>query len=334
MTEQTRISASSPFPEVAPDPVSLLHDVRLRLGRVLDGKDDVVRRALATALAGGHLLLEDVPGVGKTALATALAESLGCEAARIQFTSDLLPADLTGTAIPDRVTGEFVFHPGPLFTNVVIADEINRASPRTQSALIECMAEGQVSVDGITRPLPRPFLVIATQNPADMAGTFPLPEAQRDRFTACLHLGYPQPDDEQRLVRGRRGGVRPPADPSITRTQLLALGELIAQVHISAETAAYLVGVVSATRAFPGVRLGASPRASLQLAALARAWAALDGRDAVLPDDVAGVAVMGLAHRLVMDDPDDERERAEAAIAHILAAQPVPQGAPDRRRPR
>jgi MoxR-like ATPase len=234
-----------------------------------------------------------VPGVGKTALATALAESLGCEAARIQFTSDLLPADLTGTAIPDRVTGEFVFHPGPLFTNVVIADEINRASPRTQSALIECMAEGQVSVDGITRPLPRPFLVIATQNPADMAGTFPLPEAQRDRFTACLHLGYPQPGDEQRLVRGRRGGVRPPADPSITRTQLLALGDLIAQVHISAETAAYLVGVVSATRTFPGVRLGASPRASLQLAALARAWAALDGRDAVLPDDVAGVAVMG-----------------------------------------
>ena len=327
MTEQTRVSMPATAARRGSDAAPLAAAVLARLDSVIEGGDDTARRALATALAGGHLLLEDVPGVGKTALATALAQCLGCEAGRIQFTSDLLPSDLTGTAIPNRVTGEFEFHPGPLFTNVVIADEINRASPRTQSALIECMAEGRVSVDGTTHQLPRPFLVMATQNPADMAGTFPLPEAQRDRFMTCLHLGYPDPDAEAALVRGRRDGAGPALDAEISRSDLLRMIDGVAEVYLSAETASYRGGGVRATRDFPGVRLGASPRASLQLAALARAWAALDGRDAVLPDDVAAVAVMGLAHRLVLDDPTDERRRAEEAVTHILESVPVPQGA-------
>jgi MoxR-like ATPase len=268
--------------------------------RVVAGRPQLVRLTVAVLLAEGHLLLEDVPGVGKTTLAKALARSIDCSVGRIQFTPDLLPSDLTGVNIFRAQTHEFEFRPGPVFANIVIGDEINRASPKTQSALLECMQESQATVDGATYPLPRPFLVIATQNPVEMEGTYPLPEAQRDRFMARLSVGYPDRGDELDML-DRQEVADPLVDLSPV-TDAAHVARLIAtarRLYAAPAVKGYVLDLVAATRTDPGLRLGASPRASIQLLRAAKALAALSGRDHVLPDDVQDVAEPVLAHRLI-----------------------------------
>jgi MoxR-like ATPase len=294
--------------------------------RVIVGKPEIVRLTLVTLLAEGHLLVEDVPGVGKTSLAKALARSVDCSVSRVQFTPDLLPGDITGMSIYNRQTGEFEFRPGPVFANVVIADEINRASPKTQSALLECMAEHQITVDGSTYRLPSPFLVVATQNPVEMDGTYPLPEAQRDRFTARISVGYPDPAAELAMVDEHAAGdplegLRPVSDARRVR----AVIEIVRRVHVGPEVRQYCVELVGATRRHPDLRLGASPRATLQLVRTARAQAALSGRGYVVPDDVQAVAVPVLAHRLLLS-PDAAAARRSAAdvVRSLVGRQPVP----------
>ncbi|WP_260981137.1 MoxR family ATPase [Curtobacterium pusillum] len=275
-------------------------DVIAAVSTVVDGKTEAIRTALTVMLAEGHLLVEDVPGVGKTVLAKALGASVGGTVNRIQFTSDMLPSDVTGVNIFDQSSGTFRFSPGPVFANVVIGDEINRTSPKTQSALLEAMAEAQVTVDGVTRKLDSPFMIVATQNPIDMEGTYPLPEAQRDRFMARLTMGYPSADAERQMLMNRGGGdplasLRPIVDVDSLR----ALIHTVRTVHVAPDVEAYIVAIVRATRTHPDIVLGASPRATLHLAQAARAHAALLGRPFVTPDDVATLAPVILAHRLV-----------------------------------
>jgi len=294
--------------------------------RVIIGKQDVVRVALVTLLSGGHLLVEDVPGVGKTTLAKALARSIDCSVSRVQFTPDLLPGDITGMSIFNRQTSEFEFRPGPVFANIVIADEINRASPKTQSALLECMAEHQVTVDGATYALASPFMVVATQNPIEMDGTYPLPEAQRDRFTARVSVGYPDVGAELAMVDEHAASdpldtLRPVADAR----RVHAMVEAIRRVHVGPEVRQYCVELVGATRRLPELRLGASPRATLQLVRAARAHAALAGRGFVVPDDVQAVAVPVLAHRLLLGpDAVTSRRSAPDLVRGLLARHAVP----------
>jgi MoxR-like ATPase len=276
------------------------NDVIAAVSTVVDGKTEAIRTALTVMLAEGHLLVEDVPGVGKTVLAKALGASVGGTVNRIQFTSDMLPSDVTGVNIFDQSSGTFRFSPGPVFANVVIGDEINRTSPKTQSALLEAMAEAQVTVDGVTRKLDSPFMIVATQNPIDMEGTYPLPEAQRDRFMARLTMGYPSADAERQMLTNRGGGdplanLRPIVDVDTLRDLI----HTVRTVHVAADVEAYIVAIVRATRTHPDIVLGASPRATLHLAQAARAHAALIGRPFVTPDDVATLAPVILAHRLV-----------------------------------
>lgn len=295
--------------------------------RVLVGKPDAVLTALITLLAEGHLLLEDVPGVGKTSLAKALARSIDGTVARIQFTPDLLPSDITGVSVFDRSTGAFAFRTGPIFANVVVGDEINRASPKTQSALLECMEERQVTVDGHSYPLDNPFMVIATQNPVEMEGTYPLPEAQRDRFTARVALGYPDPAAELAMV-DEHAGTDPFASlqPVSTAAEVRTLCEAVRSVHVSGDLRRYVVEVVGATRSLPELRLGASPRATLQLIRTSRARAALAGRDFVVPDDVQAMAQPVLSHRLVLTaQAQIDRVCPTDVVADLLARVPVPQ---------
>ncbi|WP_245856930.1 AAA family ATPase [Actinoalloteichus hoggarensis] len=296
--------------------------------RVLVGKSDVVRTAMVTLLAEGHLLVEDVPGVGKTSLAKALGKSIDCTVSRIQFTPDLLPSDITGVSIYNRQNSEFEFRPGPVFANIVVGDEINRASPKTQSALLECMAEHQVTVDGTTYPLGEPFMVVATQNPVEMEGTYALPEAQRDRFTARVSIGYPDPQAELAMV-DEHSGHDPMADlrPVSTAAHVLELVKAVRGVHLAAEVKRYAVELVAASRRLPELRLGASPRATLHLVKAARAQAALLGRDFVVPDDVQAVAVPVLAHRLVLTaEAHASRRTAVELVRALLHRVPVPQG--------
>jgi len=267
---------------------------------VITGKRAVVEMALTVLLAEGHLLIEDVPGVGKTMLARALGQSIGCSVSRIQFTPDLLPSDITGVSVFSQSTSEFEFRPGPVFANLVIGDEINRASPKTQAALLECMAERQVTVDGVTYPLEAPFTVFATQNPIDMEGTYALPEAQRDRFMARISMGYPDEDSELRLVQDRTESS--PLDavtPVVSAEHLRALIATTRTVFASPAVERYAISIVRATREHPDLRLGASARASIHLLRAARSRAVLDGRDMVLPDDIKALAPAVICHRLV-----------------------------------
>jgi MoxR-like ATPase len=293
---------------------------------VIEGKPEVVRIALTVLLAEGHLLIEDVPGVGKTMLSKALARSIDCSVRRIQFTPDLLPSDITGVSVFDQQRRDFEFKPGAIFAQIVVGDEINRASPKTQSALLESMEEGQVTVDGTTYPLPSPFMVIATQNPVEMEGTYPLPEAQRDRFTARVSIGYPSPDAELKML-DVHGGVSPLDDlqPVAHAHEIVELIEAVRRVHVSDPVRRYAVTLVGATRAHPDLRLGASPRATLHLVRAARASAALDGRDYVLPDDVQSLASAVLAHRLLLTAQAQlNRRTPEQVVAEIVQRVPVP----------
>ena len=278
---------------------SRIHAVAAQVGQVIVGKESQIRQALVCLLAGGHLLIEDVPGVGKTTLAQALATSLGLKFNRVQFTSDLLPADVIGISVFDREKNGFSFHPGPVFTQVLLADEINRATPKTQSALLEAMEERQVSADGVTRELPDPFFVIATQNPTHQIGTFQLPESQLDRFLMCLSLGYPDAAAERALLMGedRRTMVRA-LSAAMTPGELGDARAALREVHASAALVAYVQALVQASRQNGLFAEGLSPRAAIALLQAARAWAALEGRNHVLPEDVQAVLVPVAAHRL------------------------------------
>jgi MoxR-like ATPase len=340
----TQATEHAPYPASDPDRVTgqagrgtsaalgELHDTARRIAanveRVLVGKPDVIRIAIVTLLAEGHLLVEDVPGVGKTSLAKALAKSIDCTVSRIQFTPDLLPSDVTGVSIFNRQTNDFEFRPGPVFANIVVGDEINRASPKTQSALLECMEEHQVTVDTSTYHLEEPFMVIATQNPIEMEGTYALPEAQRDRFTARVSIGYPDLQAELAMV-DEHAGHNPlkELEPVSDAATVLRLIQTVRSVHISPEVRRYAVEIASATRQLPEIRLGASPRATLQLVRAARAQAALSGRDFMVPDDLHSVAVPVLAHRLVLTtEAHAARRSATDVVNAVLHRVPVPQG--------
>ena len=305
-----------------------------RVETVIDGKSEAVQMALTALLAEGHVLIEDVPGVGKTMLARALAKSVDCTVNRIQFTPDLLPSDITGVSIYNQVEREFEFKPGPIFANIVIGDEINRASPKTQSALLESMEEGQVTVDGTTSILASPFTVIATQNPVEMEGTYPLPEAQRDRFMMRISMGYPDEASELAMLR-RRESSSPLDDlePVVSTVQLIAMIETVRGVFVSWAVEQYAVSIAQATRHDVDLRLGASPRATLQLVRAAKARAALDGREFVLPDDIDVLAIPVLSHRLIPTNRVSGSGNPFVAgavseiIARIVAATPVPLGA-------
>src|SRR5688500_17590630 len=294
--------------------------------QVIEGKTATVQLALAVLLAEGHLLIEDVPGVGKTKLAKALARSIDCSVKRVQFTPDLLPSDLTGVSVYNQERRDFEFKPGAVFANLVVGDEINRASPKTQSALLECMEERQVTVDGITYELDAPFMVIATQNPVEMEGTYPLPEAQRDRFMARVSIGYPSAEAELEML-DIHGGVSPLDDlqPVAHAHDVVKLIDAVRTVHVAEPVRRYAVELVSATRTHPDLRLGASPRATLHLLRAARASAALSGREYALPDDVQALAVAVLAHRLLPTAQAQlNRRTAEQVVQEILQRTPVP----------
>ncbi len=293
--------------------------------RVILGKERAIRMALACVLARGHLLIEDLPGVGKTTLAHVIARLLGLDFQRVQFTSDMLPADIIGVSVFDRDSASFRFHPGPIFTQVMLADEINRATPKTQSALLEAMEERQVTTEGETRRLPEPFFVIATQNPSHQIGTFPLPESQLDRFLLRIELGYPDPAAERELLAGidRREMIKTlPA--SLSPPQLMSLQQAARAVHVAPALIDYVQSLAAYTRAAPDWQAGLSPRAAIALLAVARAWALLEHRDHVLPEDVQAVLPGVIGHRLRPADDDSRKVGADVTAARLIEAVPLP----------
>ncbi|TBR39182.1 MULTISPECIES: AAA family ATPase [Dyella] len=307
--------------------ISALHDDALRarldaaiaqVNQVLLGKPRQVKLAFTCLIAGGHLLLEDVPGVGKTTLAHALAATFALDFQRVQFTSDLLPSDIIGVSVYERETGEFRFHPGPIFTGLLLADEINRATPKTQSALLEAMAEGQVTVDGQTHALPQPFFVVATQNPLDLAGTFPLPDSQLDRFMLRLSLDYPDPTAERALLTGSdRRDLLAQLQPQLDAASLAALLRQSQAITTSGALLDYLQALLQASRRHPDIRVGLSPRAGLALLSAARAWAMLSGRQHVLPEDIQALFVGLAGHRLVPARGGDGDSLARQLLADV-----------------
>jgi MoxR-like ATPase len=300
--------------------------LRENIQEVIVGKDDVINLTLTVVLCEGHMLLEDVPGIGKTTLARALAASLGCSFRRIQFTPDLLPTDVTGLNWFNQKLQEFTFKPGPIMSQVVLADEINRATPRTQSALLEAMQERQITIDGETHLLPRPFLVMATQNPVELEGTFPLPEAQIDRFLMRIAIGYPEEVEENQILeRFRYSDPLPNLQPVTTAEEIIELQAERRQVRVVEPVREYIVRVARATRNNAEIELGASPRATLSLYQASQAWAAIHGRDFTLPDDVKKMAPYVLTHRLMISPQAQLRGRKmEELVADIVEAVPVP----------
>ncbi|HOB35473.1 MAG TPA: MoxR family ATPase [Bacillota bacterium] len=297
------------------------------LNKVLLGKARVVEMVAVALLCQGHVLVEDVPGLGKTMLVKALAKSMGSKYSRIQFTPDLLPSDVVGVTVYNQQTMEFQYRPGPVMANIVLADEINRTSPKTQSSLLEAMEEGQVTVDGVTRPLPKPFMVFATQNPIEYEGTFPLPEAQLDRFLLRLEIGYPDAATEGQIIRTQEFGHHPleTIEQVITASELLAAQEAAAQVKLEDNMVRYIIELCSRTRDISALYLGASPRGSLGLARAAKALAWLRGRQYVIPDDIKELAVPVLAHRVLLTPEDKLRGvSTQAIIAKLVNTVPVP----------
>ena len=315
--EQPDSSQTIPTPaQAAAESIQAASDSIVReVEKVIIGKHDTIRLALAAVLAGGHILVEDIPGVGKTSMAKALARALGCSFKRIQFTPDLLPSDVTGIPVFDQQSLTFEFRHGPIFANIVLADEINRASPKTQSSLLECMEETQVTADGVTHMLPRPFFVIATQNHIELQGTYPLPEAQLDRFMMCLTMGYPGLREESRILAERLGNnPMQSVEPVIDAERLIALQEGARSIHVDEAIRDWVVEISAATRVRPELFLGVSPRGSLALVLAARAFAAISGRAYATPDDVKAVAGPVLTHRLVLKPETRMRGASPAAI--------------------
>jgi MoxR-like ATPase len=328
-----RHAGPDPVPATDPLPTSAVREIGSRISanieRVIEGKPDAIALGLAVLLAEGHLLIEDVPGVGKTKFAKALARSIDCSVRRVQFTPDLLPSDITGVSVYNAEERDFEFKPGPVFANIVVGDEINRASPKTQAALLECMEEQQVTVDGVTYGLEAPFLVLATQNPIDMEGTYPLPEAQRDRFMARISMGYPDRGAEIAMLE-EHAAVDPleSLEPVSDATEVRKLIGAVRAVYVSAAIKAYAVDLADATRKANEIRLGASPRATLQLLRVTKAWAALSGREYVLPDDLQHLLPAVLAHRLLLTAEAHVAGRTVAdVLARVVRSTPIPASA-------
>jgi MoxR-like ATPase len=304
--------------------------IAANIGQVIQGKPEVIDLLVLCLVSEGHLLIEDVPGVGKTSLAKALARSIDCTFGRVQFTPDVLPSDVVGVTVWNREVSQFEFRPGPVFASIVLGDEINRASPKTQSALLEAMAEGQVTVDGVTYPLNGPFMVIATQNPIEHEGTYPLPESQLDRFLMRVSVGYPDRDAEIEVLDNHSGDGRlADLQPVVTAAEILGLIATARTVHVAPSLKSYLVDLADATRRHPHLTLGMSPRATLSLQRVARARAAALGRSYVTPDDLKALAEPVLAHRLIIT-PEAQLQglRSADALAEVLASVPVPTGNP------
>ena len=308
-------------------PGQIVYALQQNIGKAIVGKDEAIEYALIALLCKGHVLIEDVPGVGKTTLASALAKSLACSFRRIQFTPDLMPSDVTGFTLVNFKTGEMEFKEGSVMSQIVLADEINRTSPKTQSALLEVMEEHQVTVDGVTHPLPRPFCVLATQNPGEFVGTYPLPEAQMDRFFLRISIGYPTIEQEMDILERYSGAVKPMAtiEPVCTAEDVIAMQEMVTQVYCSPEVRSYVASIVAATRQDPALSLGASTRAAIALIHGAQACALLDNRDFILPEDVQHMALPVLTHRLVLN-PEARMKgvSAEQVLMTILKNVTVP----------
>jgi len=306
---------------------SLIYSLQQNVRKVIVGKDEAIELALIALLCKGHILIEDVPGVGKTTLVAALAKSLSCSFKRIQFTPDVMPSDITGFTLPSLQTGEMEFKPGAVMSQIVLADEINRTSPKTQSSLLEVMEEGQVTVDGVTHALPRPFMVLATQNPVDFVGTYPLPEAQMDRFFLRISIGYPSIEEEMDVLERYSGQVSPlqSLTPVCGAGDVTAMQELVGTVYCSREVRSYVAQIAACTRSHPSLLLGVSPRGAIALIRAAQACAVLAGRDYILPDDVKRMALPVLSHRLILTpEARMKGQSAQKILLSLLSSVPVP----------